>query len=120
MNEQIKELEKISNEIKEMKIKIIELMTETETVERELKQSEYCLMESITNENDPSGKPIFKNADQRNTEMNKRLSENETHLEQKKLVSINKSKIQHLNIEIEYLLRQFSILKMIIQINYQW
>ena len=117
MNEQIKELEKISNEIKETKIKIVDLMTETENFENDLKIEESDLMESITNETDSSGKPIFKNADQRKVEMIKRLEEDTEYLERKKLKDINQTKIKHLNIEIEYLLRQFSILKLIVKLN---
>jgi regulator of replication initiation timing len=113
----IKELETVSEQIRKNRQQITKLLIENESLDLDLKKTEFNLMEEITCELDSSGKPVYKNSDQRNAELNNRLLFEAGYGNNKSIRTINKSEIDRLNLDTDYLLRKFSILKLIVKLN---
>lgn len=70
--------------------------------ESTLKAIEAAHMETIVSELDDNGKPIYSNAEKRQAELTRRLDDNETYQDYKRIVDEHKTKAKMCSIEATY------------------
>ena len=111
------EMLEMSKQIKINREEMTALSKSINELNEEIKRTEATLMEAITNELDENGKPLYKNADQRNAELAKRLNSTEQFKYLQKTYEMRKDTLSKLNIETDFIQRGFDTYKLIGYLN---
>jgi septal ring factor EnvC (AmiA/AmiB activator) len=111
------EMLEMSKQIKINREEMSALSKSINELNEEIKRTEATLMEAITNELDENGKPLYKNADQRNAELTKRLKSTEQFEDLQKNYDMKRDRLSKLNIETDFIQRGFDTYKLIGYLN---
>jgi predicted nucleic acid-binding Zn-ribbon protein len=93
----------LPEQIKNSELELLDLNDKLSSTKKELESIESSLMHSILNEMDEKGKPVYSNAEKRNTELAKRSAEYPDTLDLKSSIDKLERQSKELQIEIKFL-----------------
>lgn len=99
----IEDLMNLPQQIKDVEISTLDINEKLTSIKKELDTIESSMMSSILNETDEKGKPVFSNAEKRNTELERRMSAFDESIEMKKNIDRLERQYKESVIEIRYL-----------------
>ena len=99
----MEEIEKIPEQLKAERTRLLELAEEAESAQRMMTQEEQRLAWDVAMEKDLNGVAVFKNELQRSVELTRRLEEKESYVMQRKTVLNRTADMERKKIDVQFL-----------------